>query len=173
MLSIPAATKPTTVDVADAAYWDDPHSVLRAARERRGVAFASTGEPIVLRYADVERLAGVEFHIMGTGFTWDTQDRDKDIAAAGQLWQKAEAMLANTEIGLVVLDEMTYMLSYDYLDETRILSAIRNRPAHQHVVITGRAAKQCLVDLADTVTELKDVKHAFRQGVKAMPGIEW
>ncbi|MGD2116878.1 MAG: cob(I)yrinic acid a,c-diamide adenosyltransferase [Chromatiales bacterium] len=128
----------------------------------------NTGEQLFF-----QRFDEVEFHIMGTGFTWDTQDREQDIAAARQLWQKAEVMLSDESIGLVVLDELTYMLSYQYLDEQKVLSAIRNRPLQQHVVITGRAARESLVELADTVTELKDVKHAFRQGVKAMPGIEW
>lgn len=115
----------------------------------------------------------VDFHIMGTGFTWDTQDREQDIAAAKKLWSKAKAMLADPKIDLVVLDEMTYMLSYAYLDEQEVIDAIKQRPTDQHVVITGRAAKDSLVEIADTVSEMRDVKHAFREGVKAMPGVEW
>lgn len=120
-----------------------------------------------------EAQAGVEFCIMGTGFTWDTQDKTADIAAAKRTWQTARAMLANPQLGLVVLDELTYMLSYAYLDEAEVLEAIASRPRDQHVVITGRAAKDSLIDLSDTVSELADVKHAFRAGIKAMPGIEW
>jgi len=131
-------------------------------------SWTNTGEQLFFDQAD-----GVDFHIMGTGFTWDTQDKEKDIEAAKMLWSKAKVMLTNDDIGLVVLDELTYMLSYAYLDEEELLQAIRQRPKHQHVVITGRAAKDSLIELADTVSEIKDIKHAFREGVKAMPGIEW
>ena len=131
-------------------------------------SWTDTGEQLFFDQSDK-----VEFHIMGTGFTWDTQDREKDILAAQSLWEKAKNMLADPGIGLVILDELTYMLSYQYLDEADVIDSIRSRPVNQHVVITGRAAKDCLVDLADTVSEIKDIKHAFRDGVKAMPGIEW
>lgn len=131
-------------------------------------SWTDTGEQLFFDRSDK-----VEFHIMGTGFTWDTQDRENDIAAAKSLWEKAKKMLGNPDIGLVILDELTYMLSYQYLDEKDVISSIQNRPVDQHVVITGRAAKDSLIDLADTVSEIKDIKHAFRDGVKAMPGIEW
>ena len=128
-----------------------------------------SGEEIYLQKAHPE----VEFYQMGTGFTWDTQDREKDIAAASLLWKKAEKMLSSPDYGLVVLDELTYMLNYNYLDAAVVSEMIRKRPKNQHVVITGRAASKSLMELADTVSEIQDTKHAFRQGIKAMPGIEW
>jgi cob(I)alamin adenosyltransferase len=108
----------------------------------------------------------------GEGFTWETQDRERDIAAARAGWDKARRALADPGIGLVVLDEMTYLFNYGYLDLAEVLPALAARPPHQHVVITGRAAPQGLVDQADTVSEIADVKHAFRAGVAAQPGID-
>lgn len=115
----------------------------------------------------------VEFVVMGTGFTWNTQDREADMAAARTTWQKAEAMLRNPELGLVVLDELTYMFKFDYLPQEPVLEAIRNRPPQQHVVITGRGANEALLALADTVSEVHNVKHAYKAGVKAQPGVDW
>jgi len=131
-------------------------------------SWTNTGEQLFLQQQD-----GVDFHIMGTGFTWDTQDKEKDRAAAIKLWNKAAAMLNDSSLGMVILDELTYMISYQYLDLQEVITAIRNRPENQHVIITGRAATQELLDIADTVSEIKDIKHAFREGIKAMPGIEW
>lgn len=131
-------------------------------------SWTNTGEQLFLDKQD-----NVDFHIMGTGFTWDTQDRNKDVAAALKLWEKASEMLLNPDIDMVILDELTYMLNYQYLDEEAVLASIKNHPKHQHVIITGRAASDSLLDLADTVSEVKDLKHAFRAGVKAMPGVEW
>lgn len=131
-------------------------------------SWTNTGEQLFF-----DQLEQVDFHIMGTGFTWDTQDREKDQAAALMLWEKSEALLKDASVGLVILDELTYMLSYRYLDEDIVLHAIQHRPEGQHVVITGRAASDSLIELADTVSEIKDLKHAFRNGIKAMPGIEW
>ena len=113
-----------------------------------------------------------EWHVLGDGFTWDTQDRSADIASAERGWTVAERMLADPSYQLVVLDELTYLLSYHYLDHERVLDAISQRPAMQHVVVTGRAAIEPLLDLADTVTEMLDVKHAFQAGIKAQPGID-
>ncbi len=115
----------------------------------------------------------VEFHVMGTGFTWETQDRQTDIAAAESAWSKAEAILADEATDLVILDELTYMLTYGYLDKARVLAALRARPARQHVVITGRNASRELLELADTVSEVKDVRHAFNHGVKAQKGLDY
>jgi len=115
----------------------------------------------------------VEFHVMNTGFTWETQDREADIAAAEATWSHAEALLTNPEIQVVLLDELTYMLTYGYLDAERILTALRLRPSHQHVVITGRNASQALIDLADTVSEVADIKHAFNAGVRVQKGIDY
>ncbi len=113
-----------------------------------------------------------EWHVTGDGFTWDTQDRDRDIATAERGWAIAARMLADPAYRLVVLDELTYLLNYGYLDREVVLDALAHRPPMQHVVVTGRAAPQDLVDLADTVSEIADVKHAFRAGVKAQPGVD-
>ncbi|MCB1649517.1 MAG: cob(I)yrinic acid a,c-diamide adenosyltransferase [Pseudomonadales bacterium] len=115
----------------------------------------------------------VEFHVMATGFTWETQDRELDIAAARQTWAHARALLGNPEVQVVLLDELTYMLTYGYLDANEVLDALRERPAHQHVIITGRNAAQALIDLADTVSEIRDIKHAFNQGVRVQRGIDY
>jgi cob(I)alamin adenosyltransferase len=115
----------------------------------------------------------VDFHVMNTGFTWETQDRDKDIAAAEKTWQQASSLLTNDGIELVILDELTYMLTYGYLDKEMVLSALKNRPANQHVVVTGRNASKELLELADTVSELTENKHAFYAGIKAQKGIEY
>ncbi|WNO60983.1 cob(I)yrinic acid a,c-diamide adenosyltransferase [Rheinheimera sp. MMS21-TC3] len=116
---------------------------------------------------------GVEFTVMATGFTWDTQDKAADIAAAEQVWLQAEAYLADDSIDVVLLDELTYMLSYHYIDLTRIEQALVNRPKNQHVIITGRACHRRLIELADTVSEVQSVKHAFDNGIKAQQGIDW
>ncbi len=118
------------------------------------------------------RQPGCEWHVLGEGFTWDTQDRSRDIATAERGWAVAERMLADPSYQLVVLDELTYLLSYGYLDSDRVLDALAHRPAMQHVVVTGRGASEALIELADTVTEMRDVKHAYRAGIKAQPGID-
>ena len=110
---------------------------------------------------------------MGTGFTWNTQDRDGDIAAAEKTWQQALTMLQDESLHLVVLDEITYMLAYKYLDEDMIINAINNRPAEQTVVLTGRGGGKAIRELADTVSEINDVKHAFRAGLKARKGVDF
>jgi cob(I)alamin adenosyltransferase len=115
----------------------------------------------------------VEFHVMNTGFTWETQDRDKDIEAAVATWEKASALLENPEIDVVILDELTYMLTYGYLDKEMVLTALENRPARQHVIVTGRSASKELIEIADTVSEVKDTKHAFYDGVKVQKGIDY
>ena len=116
---------------------------------------------------------GVPFSVMATGFTWETQNRALDIAAATQVWEDCAAYLQDPNIDVVLLDELTYMLSYDYLDLATVLGAIQNRPAHQHVVITGRGAHRQLIDIADTVSEVQSVKHAFDAGIKVQKGIDW
>ncbi|MFB0987723.1 MAG: cob(I)yrinic acid a,c-diamide adenosyltransferase [Gammaproteobacteria bacterium] len=115
----------------------------------------------------------VEFHVMNTGFTWETQDRDSDIAAAEKTWAHGAAMMTNPDFDVVILDELTYMLTYGYLDKEMVLSALENRPEGQHVVITGRSAAKELIELADTVTELGENKHAFYDGVKVQKGIDY
>lgn len=118
------------------------------------------------------RQPNVEWHVLGEGFTWDTQDRERDISTAEAGWRIAQQMLSNPEIGLVILDELTYTMKYGYLDTAQILADIAARPPMQHVVITGRGAPQALIDAADTVSEIMDVKHAWRAGIKAQPGID-
>jgi len=115
---------------------------------------------------------GVQWHVLGDGFTWDTQNRDADVATAQRGWAVAQGLLADASLHLVVLDELTYLLKYGYLDAAQVCADIAARPATQHVVITGRAAPQSLLDLADTVSEIQDIKHAFRAGVRAQPGID-
>ena len=117
--------------------------------------------------------ANCDWQILGDGFTWDTQDRQQDIATSEKGWAVAEQMLANPEIDLVVLDELTYLILYQYLEEDRILQALKNRPPHQHVVITGRSASANLIELADTVSEIKEIKHAYKAGIKAQKGIDF
>ena len=109
---------------------------------------------------------------MESGFTWNTQDQEFDKKLANETWLEAEKFLADPEINLVVLDEITYMINYKYLDETSILKALSNRPEGQHVVITGRAASEGIIEASDTVSEVKDVKHAFRANIRAQKGID-
>lgn len=117
--------------------------------------------------------AGAEFVVMNTGFTWDTQDKVADTAAAQATWQGAKRMLSDSSIDLVLLDELTYMVTYGYIDLDEVLSAIDNRPPMQSVIITGRAAHRALIELADTVSEVRNVKHAFDSGVKALEGFDY
>ncbi len=116
---------------------------------------------------------GVEWHVLGEGFTWDTQNLERDIATAQRGWAVARKMLADPDLALVVLDELTYLLSYGWLNSDEVLADLAARPPMQHVVVTGRAASQALCDAADTVSEIADVKHAYRDGVKAQAGVDW
>ncbi len=116
---------------------------------------------------------GVEFQVMATGFTWNTQDRDSDPAPCLAVWEHARRMLADDQLDLVLLDELTYMVAYDYLPLESVLSALRERPAHQSVIITGRGCHRDIIELADTVSELRPVKHAFDAGIKAQMGIDY
>lgn len=150
--------------------------VMRALGYGQGVAVVQfikgeqlSGEEIYLR----QNYPDLPFYQMGTGFTWDTQDRSGDMAAAEKTWAFAEKMLNDTALDLVVLDELTYMLAYRYLDERRVLDAIVNRPHEQSVVVTGRGGGAALRDIMDTVSEVKDVKHAFAAGVKARKGVDF
>ncbi|MEZ8027117.1 cob(I)yrinic acid a,c-diamide adenosyltransferase [Enterovibrio norvegicus] len=116
---------------------------------------------------------GVEFHVMATGFTWDTQDKTGDTQAAQEVWQECKRMLADPSYDVVLLDEMTYMVTYGYIALDEVVTALENRPSEQSVVITGRAAHRTLTDMADTVSEVRNVKHAFESGVKVRKGIDW
>ncbi|GAB1394590.1 cob(I)yrinic acid a,c-diamide adenosyltransferase [Rhodocyclaceae bacterium] len=115
----------------------------------------------------------VAWHVMGAGFTWETQDDGRDAAAAQAAWQVARQALADPAIDLVILDEFTYALKYRWLAPAEVLAAIAARPPMQHLIVTGRAAPKELVDAADTVTDMTLIKHAFQSGIQAMPGIEW
>ena len=129
---------------------------------------SDTGEEAFFR-----RQPGVHWHVGGEGFTWETQDKDRDAKAAQAAWEVACGHLSDPAIGLVVLDEMTYAFKYGWLDLPAVLAAFAARPRPQHVIVTGRAAPAALIDAADTVTEMAMVKHAFQAGVPAMPGLEW
>ena len=109
---------------------------------------------------------------MESGFTWNTQDQELDKKLANETWLEAEKFLDDPEINLVVLDEITYMVNYNYLDEQTIIEALANRPKNQHVVITGRAASEGIIGASDTVSEVKDIKHAFRANIRAQKGID-
>lgn len=114
----------------------------------------------------------VEWHVLGEGFTWTTQDRERDTQTAQTGWAVAQRMLRDPSIQLVILDELTYTMKYGYLDLAQILADIVARPPMQHVVVTGRGAPAALTELADTVSEIMDIKHAWRAGIKAQPGID-
>lgn len=129
---------------------------------------SDTGEEAFFR-----RQPGVHWHVGGEGFTWETQDKDRDAKAAQAAWEVACGHLSDPAIGLVVLDEMTYAFKYGWLDLDTVIARLLSRPPMQHVIITGRAAPEALVAAADTVTDMTMVKHAFKAGVKAMPGLEW
>ena len=115
----------------------------------------------------------VEFHVMNTGFTWETQDREKDIAAARATWQHAAELLRNPEVQVVLLDELTYMLTYGYLDTAEVLATLAARPPQQHVIVTGRNASEALIAMADTVSEVQDIRHAFNHGIRVQKGIDY
>ena len=110
---------------------------------------------------------------MGEGFTWDTQDRQRDIAAARAAWEYAKQLMADPSYRMVILDELNIVLRYDYIPLDDVLEALRNKPDDLHVVVTGRNAKEPLIEMADLVTEMTQVKHPFRSGVKAQIGIEF
>ncbi len=115
----------------------------------------------------------VTIRAMGEGFTWDTQDRERDIAAARAAWAEAKRMISDTSYKMVLLDELNICLRYDYLDIGEVLEVLLDKPRDTHVIITGRNARQELIDMADLVTEMTEVKHPFRSGVKAQAGIEF
>lgn len=128
----------------------------------------TTGEENFFR-----RFPEVEYHVMGDGFTWDTQNKQQDIASAEKGWHKARQLLRNPDIALVVLDEVNIALKLGYLDLETVLEDLRQRPRMQHVVLTGRGALPGLIEYADTVTEMKPLKHAFDQGIQAQKGVEY
>lgn len=129
----------------------------------------STGEETFLRRFPGE----VRFHAMGEGYTWETQNRERDIEKAEAAWTQALCFLSDPAIGMVLLDELNIALKYRYLDVERVIADLRRRPPMQHVIITGRAALPALIDMADTVSEMHEIKHAFKSGIAAQAGIEW
>jgi cob(I)alamin adenosyltransferase len=129
----------------------------------------ATGERRALeRFGDL-----VEFHALGEGFTWETQDRERDVEACRRAWQKALELMRKPDLALLVLDELNIALRYDYLPLDEVVASLRDRRPDLHVVVTGRNAKPALVEAADLVTEMTPVKHHFAAGVKAQPGIEF
>lgn len=127
-----------------------------------------TGEELFFRRFPDE----VRFHAMGEGYTWNTQDRERDVAKAQAAWALAREMLADESLGLLVFDEINIALKYRYLDVQQVIADLHQRPPMQHVVLTGRAAPPELIEVAHTVTEMGLVKHAFKQGFRAQAGIE-
>lgn len=128
---------------------------------------SDTGEEAFFR-----QQKNVVWHVLGEGFTWDTQDLEHDSETARRGWRVVQKMLRDPKIDLVIIDELTYPLNYGWLDMDSVLEDLKNRPFMQHVVITGRAAPEALCEAADTVTEMHDVKHAFRAGIMAQKGID-
>ncbi|MCR9549181.1 cob(I)yrinic acid a,c-diamide adenosyltransferase [Vibrio antiquarius] len=116
---------------------------------------------------------GVEFQVMATGFTWETQNKAADTEAAQGVWQECKRMLQDDSIDVILFDELTYMVSYGYIDLDEVVEALSNRPKMQSVIITGRGAHRTLIEMADTVSEVKNVKHAFESGIKALKGVDW
>lgn len=141
---------------------------LRVVVIQFGKSRHDTGEAVFFRAQP-----NLHWHVLGAGCTWETQDREKDSAAAAHAWSVAQQALVDPAVGLIVLDELTYAFKYRWLDLATVLTAIAARPAMQHLVITGRAAPQQLLEAADTVTEMMLVKHAWQSGLKAMPGVEF
>lgn len=138
----------------------------------------------IIQFIKGEQLSGEEifirkyfpkltFHQMSTGFTWDTQDKTKDIVAAKKTWDIAKNILKQKKYHLVILDELTYMLSFKYLEETEIIKALNKRPKNQSVVVTGRGGGKALRDWADTVSEVRDIKHAFNSSIMARKGVDY
>jgi cob(I)alamin adenosyltransferase len=128
-----------------------------------------TGERVVLeRFAD-----HVTINTMGEGFTWETQSRERDIAAARAAWNQAVTLIRDPAIKMVLLDELNIVLRYDYLPLEEVLAVLRDKPEDKHVIVTGRNAKDELLEIADLVTEMTMVKHPFREGVKAQAGVEF
>lgn len=130
-------------------------------------SFATGEEAFFRRFGE-----DLDYRVMGEGFTWETQDRERDIAAAGAAWNEAARMLSDPAYDFILLDELNIALNKDYVPLDAVLTALAARPPRQHVVITGRGAPQALIDAADTVTEMRLVKHAFKAGIKAQHGIE-
>jgi cob(I)alamin adenosyltransferase len=131
-------------------------------------AWSTSERPALERFGDL-----VEWHSMGEGFTWETQDRARDVAACRRAWDKVKELMARPDIAMIVLDELNIALRYDYLPLDEVVDALKARRPDLHVVVTGRNAKPALIEAADLVTEMTLVKHHFAAGVKAQEGIEF
>jgi cob(I)alamin adenosyltransferase len=131
-------------------------------------AWATGERDILLKFPEL-----VTIKAMGEGFTWDVADRQRDIAAAHTAWEEAKRMIADPSYKMVVLDELNIVLRYDYLPLDEVLATLRAKPADTHVIVTGRNAKDELIEIADLVTEMTEIKHPFRAGVKAQAGVEF
>jgi len=140
---------------------------MRVAVIQFGKARTATGEELFFR-----KILDGDYHVMGEGFTWETQDRELDIRAAKAAWQKACEYLSNADYDMVILDELNISLKHKYLALDKVLTSLQQRPHMQHVIITGRAAQPELIEIADTVTEMQNTKHAYKAGVCAQKGIE-
>jgi len=180
---------------------EEMHAKIKAARETRGLLIVHTGDGkgkttaafgiLTRMLAHGRRCAVIQFiksgqdavekllrgpnlqwHRVGEGFTWDTQDRARDMASCREGWRLALGYLQSAEIDLLILDELNVVLSFDYLPKDEVIVALRGKRADQHVVVTGRGAPEALISVADLVTEMREVKHPFSQGVKAQVGIE-
>lgn len=130
-------------------------------------AFSTGEEKFFRRFPD-----DVDYHVVGDGFTWETQNLEQDIASAEKGWEVCKVMLQNPDLDIVLLDELNIVLAMKYLDTATVLADIAERPPMQHVIITGRDAPGAVIDAADTVSQVEDIKHAFRAGIKAQKGIE-
>ncbi|MBS0424849.1 MAG: cob(I)yrinic acid a,c-diamide adenosyltransferase [Proteobacteria bacterium] len=139
---------------------------------RAGVAQFIKGRSDTGEEAFFRKQPNVTWHVLGEGFTWDTQNLERDTETAQRGWAVVQKMLSDPALDLIVLDELTYPLKFGWLDLTVVLNDLKNRPPMQHVVITGRGAPEALCEVADTVTEMTDLKHAFRAGVQAQKGID-
>ena len=137
-----------------------------------GVVRFLKGEQVSGEDLFLKNQKGVNIFLMKAGFTWDTQNKQLDKEKALEAWTEAKKFLKDPGISLVVLDEITYMVSYNYIDEKSILEALSRRPNNQHVVITGRAASKNLIEIADTVSEVINIKHAFSEKIRAQKGID-
>ncbi len=140
---------------------------------RAGVAQFVKGRSDTGEEGFFRQQSGVVWQVLGEGFTWETQNLDRDRETAKKGWEQAKQLLQDKDLGLVVLDELTYPLKYGWLDLQTVLDDLAARPPMQHVVVTGRGAPPALCEAADTVTELLDAKHAFRSGIRAQPGVDW
>lgn len=138
-----------------------------------GVAQFIKGRSDTGEEAFFKQQKNIIWHVLGEGFTWDTQDLARDQETAQQGWKIVQTMLRDPAIDLLVLDELTYPLKFGWLSITDVLADLQNRPAMQHVIITGRAAPDALCQAADTVTEMRDIKHAFQSGIQAQTGIDY